>query len=169
MECFELTKGLNTILARPGLINTEVIFNGGVSYKSGYCGRYAILYQNAYGGYDTFLLEGNVFKTGKLAQHTYGKAYDNRTHDRETWNYANEITYDWTCTTSWLDDEQSQKLAKHLLSSPDMYLQDLEEDKLIPVIIKPGSYKFKTYKNEGKKLVNYTFTLTESNTQIRQY
>lgn len=167
--CFNLEKGISTILTKQGVGNCNTVFTGGLTYKGGYCGKYALIYQNAYGGWDTFLIEGTVYKTGSYAQSTYAKAYDNRTLDRETWNYANVITYSYNCTTGWLSDEESARLAKHLLPSPDMYLQDIENGTLIPVIMQAGSYKFKTYQNEGKKMVNYTFTLKESNTNTIQY
>jgi hypothetical protein len=167
--CFSLEKGLSTILTRQPLGGADLVFTGGIVYKGGYCGRYALLYQNAYGGWDSFLIEGTVYKTGSYTQNTYSKAYDNNTLDRETWNYANEITYSYNCTTGWLSDEESARLAKHLLPSPDIYLQDIQENTLTPVTMVPQNYKFKTYQNEGKKMVNYTFTLKESNIKTRQY
>lgn len=168
-NCFQLQKGISTLLTRQGVGGCDTVFTGGVKYNGNYCGRYAVIYQNAYGGWDSFLIEGTVYKSGSYTQNTYAKAYDNRTLDRETWNYANNITYSYNCTTGWLSDEESERLAKHLLSSPDIYLQDIEEDTLIPVTMQAGNYKFKTYQNEGKKMVNYTFTLKESNNKTRQY
>lgn len=165
--CFNIGKGISTILMTAAE-NTDVTFNSDVTYNGGYCARYAVLYQNAYGGWDSFLIEGNVYKSGKYTQHNYAKAYDNTTLERESVNYANEITYSYNCTTGWLTDEQSERLAKHLLSSPNVYLQDIQEGTLIPVTMGTSSYKFKTYQNEGKKMVNYTFTLNESNTKTRQ-
>ena len=167
--CFTLENGISTIITRQGYGDCVTNFTNGVKYKGGYCGRYALIYQNAYGGWDSFLIEGTVAKTGSFTQNTYSKAYDNTTLDREIWNYANVINYSYNCTTGWLSDAESKRLAKHLLSSPDIYLQDLENDKIIPVTMQAGNYKFKTYQNEGKRMVNYTFTLKESNEKIRQY
>lgn len=165
--CFTITKGISTILTYAEE-NTDTTFNGDVTYSAGYCARYAVLYQNAYGGWDSFLIEGNVYKSGKYTQHTYAKAYDNTTLERENVNYANEITYSYNCTTGWLTDAESERLAKHLLSSPNIYLQDLVEGTLTPVAMGTTSYKFKTYQNEGKKMVNYNFVLNESNIKTRQ-
>jgi hypothetical protein len=167
--CFTLEKGISTILTKQGVANCDIVFSNGIRYKGGYCGRYALLYQNAYGGWDSFLIEGTVVKNGNYTQSTYAKAYDNSTLDRETTNYANVITYTYACTTGWLSDEESERLAKHLLSSPDIYLQDIQEDRIIPVTMQAGAYKFKTYQNEGKKLVNYNFTLKESNSKTIQH
>lgn len=167
--CFEIEKGQSTIIVKADPL-TEISFNGGdTTYTGGFCGRYAILYQNAFGGYDSFLLEGAVSKSTNLTMHMYTKAYNNTTLERGDTNYANELTTTWTCNTGWLTDEQSLRLAEHLLSSPDIYLQDMEEDKLIPVLIATTSYKHKTYQNEGKKMVNYTINLKESNVKTRQY
>lgn len=165
--CFEIEKGQSTILVKAEPM-TEITFNGDVTYTGGYCGRYALLYQNAFGGYDSYLLEGSVYRESSLVMHNYAKSYDNTTLERETTNYANEITTTWTCNTGWLTDEQSARLVKHLLSSPDIYLQDIEEDRFVPVQIATTSYKHKTYQNEGKRMVNYTIKLKESNIKTRQ-
>ena len=165
--CYTIEKGISTILTY-AQENTDTTFNSDVTYSGGYCGRYAVIYQNAFGGWDSFLIEGNVYKSGKNTSHTYAKSYDNRTLERETVNYANEIQYTYNCTTGWLTDEQSERLAKHLLSSPNIYLQDMVEGTLIPVSMGTNSYKFKTYQNEGKKMVNYSFVLNESNIKTRQ-
>ena len=69
----------------------------------------------------------------------------------------------------WLSDEESERLAKHLLSSPDVYLHDFKNDRIIPVNITDSSYKIKTYQNNGKKMVNYTINLEEGSLKIRQY
>lgn len=166
--CFTISKGISTIITI-AKDNHDTSFDGGaVTYYGGYCARYAVIYQNAFGGWDSFLIEGTVYKNGKNTQHTYAKTYDTTTNEREKVNYANEIEYSYNCTTGWLTDEESERLAKHLLSSPNIYLQDLVEGTLIPVIISTNSYKFKTYQNEGKKMVNYNFILTESNIKVRQ-
>ena len=140
------------------------------TYYPDQCGkRYALIYQNAYGGYDSFLLGGNCYRQAKTTTHTYEKAFDNNIETaRGIVDYANELEHTWTCNTSWLTDEQSLLLAKHLLPSPNIYLQDIEENTITPVIITSSTYKYKTYKNEGRKIVTYQFTLTESNREHRQ-
>ena len=141
-----------------------------ITFTPDRCGkRYAILYQNAYGGYDSFLLEGNCFRQGKTTTHSYTKAIDNNIETaRGLTNYANEIEHTWTCNTSWLSDDQSLKFAKHVLPSTNIYLQDMEEQTITPVTITASTYKYKTYKNEGRKIVSYQFTLKESNGEVRQ-
>ena len=167
--CFTLNEGVSTIITRQPVGWADLVFTGGLTYYGGYCGKYALLYQNAYGGWDSFLIEGTVFKSTNYTQNTYAKAYDNNTLDRETWNYANELAETYTCTTGWLNDRESKLFCKHLLTSPDIFLQDLENDKLIPVTMTPANNKEKTYQNEGKKMINYTFTLKAANSKVRQY
>lgn len=169
MACFTLQRGMTTIITKAETPGTEIAFDSGATYNASYCGNWALLYQNAFGGWDSFLIEGSVYKSTNFTQSTYSKAYDNTTLDRETWNYANELTDTYTCTTGWLTDEESKRLHKHLLSSPDIFLQDIENDKLIPVTMVPANTKEKTYRNEGKKMVNYTFTLKAANSKVRQY
>jgi hypothetical protein len=141
----------------------------GTRYEGGYCGKYALYYQNVYGGWDAFLIEGNVSKSQKLTDYKYGKSFDNTGYDRETWVYAKDIATTYAATTGWLSDEESKRLAKHLLSSPDVFLHDFEKDEIIPVNITDSSYKIKTYQNEGKRLVNYTINLEEAYNKLRQY
>lgn len=167
-NCFNIGKGISTIITYAPA-DSEIVFNSGVTYTSNKCANWAVIYQNAFGGWDSFLIEGTVYKSGTFNQYTYAKAYDNATLDRENVNYANEITYSYTCTTGWLTDEESARLAKHLLPSPNIYLQDIAGGEIIPVTMVPSNYKFKTYQNEGKKMVNYTFTLKEANNKVRQY
>lgn len=167
--CFTLNEGLSTIIMVPNIIGSDVVFNSGATYSTSYCGRYALLYQNAYGGWDSFLIEGTVFKSTNYTQNTYAKAYDNNTLDRETWNYANELSETYTCTTGWLSDRESALFCKHLLTSPDIFLQDIQEDRIIPVTMTPANNKEKTYQNEGKKMVNYQFILKAANSKVRQY
>lgn len=167
--CFTLNEGVSTIITRQPVGWADLVFNGSLTYYGGYCGRYALLYQNAYGGWDSFLIEGTVFKSTNYTQDTYAKAYDNNTLDRETWNYANELSETYTCTTGWLSDRESALFCKHLLTSPDIFLQDLENDTLIPVTMTPANNKEKTYQNEGKKMVNYQFILKAANSKVRQY
>lgn len=140
-------------------------------YKINKCGnRYAVIYQNSYGGWDSFLLEGNCYRQGKTTTHSYEKAIDNNIEtQRAVTNYTNEIDHTWTCNTGWLTDEQSLKLAKHLLPSTNIYLQDIDEQTLTPVNITSSTYKYKTYQNEGRKIVTYQFTLTESNKERRDF
>ena len=167
-NCITISAGTTTILVRPNL-NNEVISFSGVSYEGTYCGNYALYYQNLYGGWDAFLIEGNVTVSHKTTDYKYGKSIDNTTLDKETWVYAKDVKVSYAATTGWLSDEESERLAKHLLSSPDVYLHDFKNDRIIPVNITDSSYKIKTYQNNGKKMVNYTINLEEGSLKIRQY
>lgn len=169
MACINISGGTNTLMLRAELNNTMITFGDDVHYDGHYCGKYALYYQNIYGGWDAFLIEGSVIKSNKVSDYKYSKSFDNTTLDKANWVYAKDITVSYACTTGWLSDEESKRLAKHLLSSPDIYLHEFESDKIIPVNITDTSYKIKTYQNEGKKLVNYVINLEEGSIKTRQY
>lgn len=166
--CANFPKGLSVLILKDSYVDSTLVFNNDVYYDTSYCGDWAIYYQNRYGGWDSFLIEGTVKKKEALTPHSYAKSYDNTTAQRENTKYINEIATSFECTTGWLSDEESQRLAFHLLSSPNVYLHDIVNDKLWPVDITDSSVQYKTYQNQGKKLVNYTINLKDSNSKLRQ-
>lgn len=145
----------------------KILVSSDETYDVLACGDYAFYYQNLYGGWNSFLIEGNVIKKDTYTKHSYTKSFNNRTIEWGTKYFANEIASSYVCTTGWLSDEQSHTLVNHLLSSNDVYLHDLKNDKIIPVLITDNSATYKTYRNQGKKMVNYTINIKESQGKIR--
>lgn len=131
-------------------------------YTSGYCGDYAIYYLQRNGGWAAFLIEGNSKKTDRYEKYSYNMAFDNNKAMFEESTYHLQITSDWRLTTGWLSDEQSENLAFNLLASNRVFLHDLKNDKIIPVIISNSETEYKTFKNTGRQMVNYTIELRES-------
>lgn len=144
----------------------EVLF----SYDMDHCGPGALIYRNRFGGWDSFLIEGNIIKTDNYTKqnfHYRGEYAYNRTFmDKMTDSVDINTTYE--AHTGWLTDEQAERLVFHLLSSPIVYFQDFnEEDTLydqdrtvtgmLPVRLTNSSAEYKKFRN-GKKLVNYTIT-----------
>ena len=127
---------------------------------------YAVVYLNAYGGWDTF-----GFPIGKKVenfnQFDYNTSYDNTTLGFGKRRQLSEITPQWELTSGWLTEEQAGKFAKHLISSAQVYLQDIAEDKWYPVVIvdKKAEYKNNRYSNA---LINYTLTVEASQDRIRR-
>ena len=122
------------------------------------CARYALYYVNAYGGWDTFLVEGLDKTEDALTRHTMAVEYDNgTTQARGLRDYAIELQRGITLHTGWLTDEQSLKM-HHLLNSPDVYLWDFAEETMTPVVLTNATTEYKTYKNNGRKMVDYTIT-----------
>ena len=131
-------------------------------YTSGYCGDYAIYYLQRNGGWAAFLIEGNSKKTDRYEKYSYNMAFDNNKAMFEESTYHNQITAEWQLSTGWLTDEQAENLAFNLIPSNRVFLHDLKNDKIIPVIVSNDSIDYKTFKNTGRQLVRYDITLTES-------
>ena len=153
----------------------EVIF----SYDMDHCGLGAFIYRNRFGGWDSFLIEGNIIKTDnytKLNYRTkgeYNQMYDFRSSkymdEKHTDNVSINTTYE--AYTGWLSDEEAERLVFHLLSSPIVYFQDLHKENqlydtdylsYIPIRLTASSAEYKKFRN-GKKLVNYLIKFEKGN------
>ena len=143
---------------------SRIVINGNKYDIINSCSRYVLYYLNAYGGWDSMLIEGAASEEDKLTRHTMTKAGG---YGREKNNYLNEIEKNITLHTSWLSDEQSLRM-HHLLNSTEVYLHDLEKNSILPVILEGSSAPYKTFKGEGGKLVNYTIDVTIAQTRMRR-
>ena len=132
------------------------------------CREWVVYYVNAYGGWDSLLIEGNTIETDSLKRHTREMEYDNRSiQNRGTQNYVNEITKSYTLHTSWMSDAESLRM-HHLLNSPEVYLFNINTGDMIPVVLNNTTTEFKTYKNNGGRMVNYTIDATLAQDRIRR-
>lgn len=132
------------------------------------CYRYALYYANAYGGWDSFLVEGNHSETDSITRYSREVEYDNRNvQNRGKQNYANEISKALTLHTSWLSDDESSRM-HHLLNSANVYLYDIAKNQMIPVVLTNSTTEYKTFKSNGCKLVNYTIEVAYANDRIRR-
>ena len=132
------------------------------------CSRYALYYVNAYGGWDSMLIEGNHSEVDNLTRYTRETEYDNRSiQNRGVHNYVNEIAKTMTLHTSWLSDEESARM-HHLLNSTEVYLGDIVTGQMIPVILTDTRTDYKTYKGNGGRLVNYAINVTIAQERIRR-
>lgn len=136
---------------------------------AGSCSRYAVYYLNAYGGWDSLVLEGNDKRTDQITRHEVVLDYDNRTESaRGRRNYLNEITWNVQLVTGWLDDVQAGRM-HNLLESTDVYLHDLSGIYGIrPVVLTDTAAEYRTFRNNGNRLVNYTFTARVAQDFIRR-
>lgn len=149
--------------------NIDQITINGTTWEMVYgCYKYALYYLNAYGGWDTLLIEGNSKVTDNLTRHTRDAVYDNtEIQNRGTRNYLNEISKTFTLHTSWLSDDEASRM-HHLLNSPNVYLLDMETNEMMPVVLTNTTTEYKTYKGNGGKLVNYTIEATLAQERIRR-
>lgn len=138
-----------------------------VAGASSYCGKYALLYLNSYGGWDSFLIEGKSEKTDRYTSYTTTQFYNNTTNEFGKNRYVNEITSEWELHTGWLNDGQSANVVQNLLSSNKVYLQDIDNNRIIPVVITNTDAVYKQFKNE-KMFVSYEIQIEESQSKERK-
>ena len=130
--------------------------------------EYALYYLNSYGGWDSFLFEGAVYKEDKITQYTTDKTYNNTSVDFETYRHVSEIQTNYTCNTGWLTDEQAANFAKNVISTNLCYLHKLKEDTIIPVLIDEMQAKYQKYSTNGNMMAQYEIKIKESHTRIRR-
>ena len=147
----------------------DVVF----SYDMKHCGSGAFVYRNRFGGWDSFLIEGNIIKTDNYTKQNYRKKGEY--NSRKIYNFDEKVTDSvsinttYEAYTGWLTDEQAERLVFHLLSSPIVYFQnftgdlyDTDQFTLTPVRLTASSAEYKKFRN-GKKMVNYLITFEKGN------
>lgn len=162
-----MAKGLNVGRWTSGNIG-KVYTLGDESYKVVNACQGALLrYVNAYGAEDFFLVEGVAKKKDTITRATYEKDAVALSADFESTDYQNTMAAEWTGTTGWLTDAQSLRM-RQLVESVSVYMLDLSTGQEIPVLMRDKALDYKTFYTNGRKLVNYTLTWTESQTKIRR-
>jgi hypothetical protein len=129
--------------------------------------RYVLYYENAYGGIDAMPIQGNATASDKITAYTTKNGVRVPSTDFSYRRYLSEITKSWEFKTGFLSDLQASRM-HHLLESTMVYVYDMYEDKLFPVVIDETTVTYKTYKNQGRKFFNYTFKVQESQRKIRK-
>ena len=131
------------------------------------CAPGALYFRNAYGGWCTLLIDGNLIETDDPARWTRKMDYNNAgTFPRGERNYVLENTKRWTVNTGAMTDAESANMW-HLLTSTDVWLHDFTKDTVLPVILDGGAQEEKKYKF-GRQVVTYTFTCRLAQDRIRQ-
>lgn len=136
------------------------------------CADYALHYVNAYGGWDSLLVTGNGKATDTIKHYETGVAGSNRTTNpdnaRTRQNYVNDLTRKFSLHTGMLTEAQSLRM-HHLLESPQVFIQDLSEGTRIrPVVLTGNTCEFKTWRNNGHKLMEYTIEAELAETRMRR-
>lgn len=132
------------------------------------CARYAVYYTNAYGGWDSIILDGIARTSDALTRHTAMREYNNADSDRRGWmDFAVEVERNWELNTGILTDDQSE-LMHHLLNSTNVFLYDFFLGEITPVVLTDVGAQRKTYKGNGRQVIQYTFNAKEAQTQVRR-
>ena len=132
------------------------------------CAPYVLYYLNSYGGWDAFVIEGNTVKKDAYTTYKTDRVFNNTTLDFEMNKYVQEIKTTYEMNTGYLTDEQAENLAKNLIGSVKVYLHNVEEGWVKPVLINDASVAYQTYQTNGKKLSKYKITVQESQSKIRK-
>lgn len=136
-------------------------------YDVSYCGQFGCYYVNSFGGWDCFLFEGHCRRHDEMERHTIEKPFKNTTLDFEKRGYMEEIDVMYDLSTGWLTDEQSARFAHELVQSNMVYLHDLVNDRIFPVVIEEDSVEYKTWR-DNRKAVAHTITVKESQSRVRR-
>lgn len=132
------------------------------------CAKYALYYVNAHGGWDCLLIEGETLEADTLKRYTREVEYDNREiENRGILNYVNEISKGFTFHTGWLLGDQGMQM-HNLLNSPNVYIYDIAQAQMIPVTLSATNTEYKTYHNQGNRLVDYTIQVQVAQNRIRR-
>lgn len=132
------------------------------------CTPYVLYYLNSYGGWDAFVIEGTALKKDAFTTYKTDQSYNNTTLQFETNKYVQEIKTSYELNTGLLSDEQSANLAKNLLGSVKVYLQNIEEGTIKPVIITDSNATYQTYQTNGRKMCQYKINVQESQSKVRR-
>ena len=142
--------------------------NTGNYTKEVKCAPYVLYYLNSYGGWDAFVIEGGVKTKDAFTPYTTDQVFNNTTIEFETNKYVQEIKTSYELVTGLLNDEQSANLAKNLVGSLKVYLQNIDEGWVKPVIISDSSVQYQTYQGNNRKMAQYKINVTESQSKVRK-
>lgn len=131
------------------------------------CYEYCLYYVNAYGGWDSLLIQGNTLKSDNITSSYYMKNFNNNTNEFEKVKYNNVMTTKYQLYTDWFNDDEQSRL-HHLLESTEVYLHNLVTDEILPVVITNNTCDWKTFSNNGKKMWYNTINVEVSQQRIRQ-
>lgn len=132
------------------------------------CARYLVAYVNAFGGWDTLVLDGIPVRRDDLVRHTIDTDYNNADPTaRGRRDYAIEVSPAWTLRTGILTDAQSEKM-HHLLNSPDVYLLDFADMVWRPVVLTDTTHDEQTYRSNGRRPAVYEFNAQLAQERFRR-
>lgn len=153
--------------AYPGLASVQA---GNTRWTVRDCGpaRYAVYYVNAYGGWDSLLLDGIPNRSDALTRHTALVDYDNSySAARGRKDYAIEVVPEWTLRTGLLTDGQSARM-HHLLNSPRVFLFDIASGDFRPVVLTDTADGHLDRKGNDRAPVSYTFNAQLAQERFRR-
>lgn len=153
----------NSTLNKQNKVKTRII-SGEIG---DYCGNGALYYSNNMGGYDSFLIEGNITKKDSYERYTIDNKWEYGTLQPGTRTLVNTITESWTLKTHLLTDDEYRVLAENLIGSNNVYFHSFADNKVVPVYITDTSVEYKTRKNQNNKMFYMTINITSGQQKQR--
>lgn len=129
--------------------------------------KYCLYYKNLYGGYDSILLNPTSQLSASITDNTLTTDYDTTVLNHYKRSYSKTVQNKWTLKTNLLNDTQSEKM-RHIYTSNQMWLHNLETGKLYAVNPVDKTFTEKTFKSNKHKPLSYTITVEEAYTQDRR-
>lgn len=127
--------------------------------------KYVLYYMNPYGGYDWFPITGRVTRKDKLETYTVTQNYNNTTSNFGKKRYLSTIDVNFQINTQWLTQEQSDRMWE-LTESNTVWLHNLEEDKIYPVVITDTEIEHKQ-KTRNSRMLSYQINVELSHQRER--
>ena len=133
------------------------------------CGRYALYYLQPNGGWSQYLFTSPLSRRNdKIERLELKKASRSINLSFGRTNYVNRITRRWELVTGHITDEESWKIASYLIPSKQVYIHDLCEGFIEPVVIVDTDSDFKSYRNQKHKKYSFTITVESSRERVIQ-
>lgn len=130
------------------------------------CAKYALYYINPFGGWDSYLIRGEVKESDNLTRHVRKMLYNNVSiENRGEDNYLTEMEKTYVVNSGVLTDMEAERMP-YLLNSDFVFLYDFASGHFIPVIITDSVTEYKTIKSEGLRLINYVMTIKVAQDRI---
>lgn len=125
------------------------------------CIEYQLVYSNKCGGFDVINLNGRTQIEDKFEALYHSKSVLNTTALHEKSKWLNGVKRVFTGNIFWLNKRQAERI-EHLFSSTMVWLYDIKNDRMIPVVIEDSSVDYKN----NNKLMAFQIKLSESHTKI---
>lgn len=136
------------------------------TYDEIVCSDWTLIWIAANGGIETMPIETNLYKTDSFERTTFEQKSNNLyPAEFAKRNLTTTITTEYSFSTIWLTDEQSEFLASNLFNSNYVWLHDNNSNEDISVLVKNSSAEHKKFEN-GRQLVRYDVTLEESKNKV---
>ena len=131
------------------------------------CNDYAVYYMTPQGGWSWMLFDGKRINKQAITNNNYRTSkFNDKFYNRSNVQYLKEIKETWELTTNYLTDYQSD-LMQGLITSPYLYLHDLNTGNIYAVNEIDTSVDKKTFGNQGRKFFTYTIKLENSQQKIK--